>query len=51
MNLLLTCEMKMPGSRAPKGTHEWSVPPIMENPRRKIIILMHKNYLCSQSPT
>lgn len=22
----------MPGSRAPNGTHEWSVPPIMENP-------------------
>lgn len=39
--------MKMPGSRAPNGTHEWSVPPIMENPKRGrkkilIIILMQK---------
>lgn len=24
--------MKMPGSFAPNGTHEWSVPPMMLNP-------------------
>lgn len=28
----LTCDMKMPGSCAPNGTHEWSVPPMMLNP-------------------
>lgn len=28
----LTCEMKMPGSRPPNGTQEWSVPPIILNP-------------------
>lgn len=32
LDLKLTCEMKIPGSRAPNGTHEWSVPPIIENP-------------------
>lgn len=29
---ILTCDMKMPGSCAPNGTHEWSVPPMMLNP-------------------
>lgn len=29
----LTCDMKMPGSWAPNGTHEWSVPPMMLKPR------------------
>jgi hypothetical protein len=29
---VLTCDMKMPGSLAPKGIHEWSVPPIILNP-------------------
>lgn len=29
---LLTCDMKMPGSCAPNGTQEWSVPPMMLNP-------------------
>lgn len=28
----LTCDIKMPGSWAPNGTHEWSVPPIMLKP-------------------
>jgi hypothetical protein len=28
-----TCDMKMPGSLAPKGIHEWSVPPIILNPK------------------
>lgn len=31
-NRILTCDMKMPGSFAPNGTHEWSVPPMMLNP-------------------
>lgn len=30
--MLLTCDMKIPGSFAPNGTHEWSVPPMMLNP-------------------
>lgn len=29
----LTCEIKTPGSWAPNGTHEWSVPPIMLKPK------------------
>lgn len=29
---ILTCDIKMPGSCAPNGTHEWSVPPMMLNP-------------------
>lgn len=29
---ILTCDMKMPGSFAPNGTHEWSVPPMILKP-------------------
>lgn len=32
MIIQLTCDMKMPGSFAPKGTHEWSKPPMMLKP-------------------
>lgn len=31
-NKNLTCDMKIPGSLAPNGTQEWSVPPIMLKP-------------------
>lgn len=35
----ITCDMKIPGSLAPNGMLEWSVPPIILNPRDPLALL------------